>query len=119
MSFSTEPGHSHPPITTFNNTNIATIADQSGCAFDYQPLHLNSSSHQFRLLRTISSSSNEIKCSMQIVNLATKPVYKALSYTWGPPIPTAEITVNGKPMEIREKLYQFLATWKESIDFPL
>lgn len=88
----------------------------SANAFGYQFLDLNTSSHQVRLLRFSPSSPLKIECTMYTMDLESVPLYWALSYTWGPPEPTMEIMVNGKPMRIRENLYQFLSTWRNTLD---
>ncbi|RDI88732.1 hypothetical protein Vi05172_g1403 [Venturia inaequalis] len=83
-------------------------------AFGYQSLDLSTLSHQIRLLQFTSSSPLNISCTMQTVDLHPQPLYWALSYTWGPPEPTMEIMVNDEPMRIRENLYQFLSTWRNT-----
>jgi len=41
-----------------------------------------------------------IACSLQVAMLEEKPVYEALSYTWGDPEVTRPIWVNGVEMDV-------------------
>jgi hypothetical protein len=36
-----------------------------------------------------------IDCSLSVFNIRTAPVYAAISYTWGDPLPTRTMTING------------------------
>ncbi|KAF2495324.1 heterokaryon incompatibility, partial [Lophium mytilinum] len=55
--------------------------------------------------------SDTISCELKIsTELASRPFYKALSYTWGSLLPARQILVNGEPFTVRENLYQFLRT---------
>lgn len=109
------------PTTDYDQADSLsrTIHGRAKHSFHYQPLNLKSSSHQIRLLRFPPSGSSpaKIACTMQIVDLNSKPAYRALFYTWGPPEPTMEILVNDRPFRVRENLYQFLSTWQDKIDY--
>ncbi|EUC44242.1 hypothetical protein COCMIDRAFT_53227, partial [Bipolaris oryzae ATCC 44560] len=70
--------------------------------FQYKPLDPNG--NHIRLLRF----SDELGYALDSFDLNQCPPYEALSYTWGPPLPTSTITVNEKPFEIRENLSDFL-----------
>lgn len=74
-----------------------------------------------RLLQVHQSSdpTDSIHCSLEVADLADKPEYLALSYTWGPPSDQAEqrgmtdrrccpIVCNGKMLLITENLSHFL-----------
>jgi hypothetical protein len=45
-----------------------------------------------------------VKCSLQVVLLDEKPVYEALSYTWGDPDTTEAIHVNGTRVDVTVNL---------------
>ena len=66
-----------------------------------------------------SHDSNSIHCSLEVADLANKPDYRALSYTWGPPTDHAEqrgmtnrrccpIVCNEETILVTENLYNFL-----------
>jgi hypothetical protein len=56
---------------------------------------LNSASLEIRLLKLRKSDDGGICCSLTKHNLASKPDYLAVSYVWGDPQVTENITVNG------------------------
>ncbi|KAH8725911.1 heterokaryon incompatibility protein-domain-containing protein, partial [Phaeosphaeriaceae sp. PMI808] len=74
-------------------------------------IYLNKSLRRGQI-RTITlhagTDSDPIHCTLDVVNLKAGPPYKALSYTWGPPGDTREITIDGIVVPIRENLYQAL-----------
>jgi hypothetical protein len=62
-----------------------------------------------RLLTLRSGIGEEdIQCILQEVRLQDKPVYSALSYTWGPPGDLYKIWVNRMPVAVRKNLYSLL-----------
>ncbi|KAK8201417.1 heterokaryon incompatibility protein-domain-containing protein [Phyllosticta capitalensis] len=72
-------------------------------SFSYSPLGEN----EIRLLKPRSASSlcyELVSCSIQKL-----PRYKALSYTWGPPIESHSISVNGQRFPIRPPLHEALS----------
>ncbi|KAL1385412.1 heterokaryon incompatibility protein-domain-containing protein [Phyllosticta capitalensis] len=72
-------------------------------SFPYSPLGQN----EIRLLkpRSVSSLSYElVHCSVQKL-----PRYKALSYTWGPPIESHSISVNEQRFPVRSPLHEALS----------
>jgi len=79
---------------------------------------LNHQAKEIRLLKVQRShdSSQPIQCILQHFDLAKRPQYKALSYTWGEPLPTRDIIINGSPLPIRDNLYQFLASSASAVD---
>jgi Heterokaryon incompatibility protein (HET) len=95
--------------TSTNSSPVVTASESSHESYRFQPLDLTC--QQIRLLR-IEPSSDIFSCSLHNVTFSTdsKLRYKALSYTWGPPLPTCTVLVNGKPFLIRENLYHFLDT---------
>lgn len=69
--------------------------------------HLRS---EIRLL-TLSPSSHPtdpIKCSLSHVSLDDSPQFEALSYVWGPPVPTLDIVVEGARFTVTMNLHQAL-----------
>jgi hypothetical protein len=57
-----------------------------------------------------------VRCSLTQLKFSEKPRYEALSYTWGAPSPTRRIWVNGKPVDIRKKLYDALLCLQRSCE---
>ena len=74
--------------------------------YDYQPLEFWK--HQLRLLKVTRDHNGPVRCSLCTLSLSTAPVYSALSYTWGPELPSAKILVDGKTFKVRQNLFQFL-----------
>lgn len=74
--------------------------------FQYKPLDPNS--NHIRLLRFSDKLDSQSGYTLDSFDLNECPPYEALSYTWGPPIPTSIITLNEKPFEIRQNLSDFL-----------
>lgn len=69
-------------------------------AFEHDPL-LEHTSH-FRLLRIIHGNFGQhVECEISTWPIDNAPSYYAISYTWGDPADTTEITVNGRPLIVR------------------
>jgi hypothetical protein len=60
------------------------------------------------LLIDPNSRGSPISCRSQEVRLSSKPDYFALSYTWGAPVSTHTIQVNGHSVPVRQNLYTAL-----------
>ena len=90
--------------------------DDSGAATmtlsTYAPLE----GRQIRLLRVWSEQEddNVVEASMDVVDLAFNPCYRALSYTWGSPRVgyNPSIIVNGQLIGVRTNLFQFLKIYR-------
>jgi hypothetical protein len=79
--------------------------------YDYEPLDL--AKQQIRLITLKPGNpGSTIQCDLEIFDVDSAPQYLALSYTWGPPSPTAHILINGKPFEIRQNLHSFLRAYR-------
>ncbi|OAL48429.1 HET-domain-containing protein, partial [Pyrenochaeta sp. DS3sAY3a] len=83
--------------------------------FEYKPLSRRK--HQIRVLRVKNlgsggSSSGDVHCTIETVTLKSKPSYRALSYTWGPPEPKFTIYVNDAPFQVSQNLYEFLKAFR-------
>jgi hypothetical protein len=94
------------------------------CQLDYQPL-TNSTSIRLLKIHPLASKSgiseDTIQCCMEVVDLAKRPIYDALSYTWGDPKTlyygpqeprgkdwvnwSHTILCNGKPVSVSTNLY--------------
>ncbi|KAM0425995.1 hypothetical protein ACHAPT_008624 [Fusarium lateritium] len=69
----------------------------------YQPL--DNPSKQIRLLEILSESSDElVNCKLHTVSLDEQPYHIYLSYVWGDPSVTQEITVDGIPIQVTANL---------------
>ena len=71
---------------------------------------LPSSDEWIRVFRIepVLHSSGQIRCEMKAVRLKEKPIYSALSYTWGSAEDGQELLLNGEPIYMRSNLCQFL-----------
>jgi ankyrin repeat protein len=75
--------------------------------FKHRALNLDQT--QIRLFRlTPAERSGNLAGIIAIYDFEHCPEYKAVSYTWGPPYPTREISLEGQSSTIRENLWQFL-----------
>jgi hypothetical protein len=76
--------------------------------FKYRrPLNLDKT--QIRLFRLIPSEPGaNLAGIIAIYDFEYCPKYKAVSYTWGPPYPTRQISLEGQSFTVRENLWQFL-----------
>ncbi|ORY16940.1 heterokaryon incompatibility protein-domain-containing protein [Clohesyomyces aquaticus] len=80
---------------------------------------LNLHHQEIRILELLPGGSEHdstIQCKFQKARLVDKPCYVALSYTWGAPAPTREISLDGNAFTVRNNLYQFLRTYRSYID---
>ena len=58
---------------------------------------------QIRLLKLKpGASDHRIECELSIYDRQDAPAYAAISYTWGEPIESHSITVNGHVINVRE-----------------
>ncbi|CZR60698.1 uncharacterized protein PAC_10594 [Phialocephala subalpina] len=86
---------------------------QTPGVFQYEPLDPLVDS--IRLLELEPADKQQpLSCRLTHVPFLKRPVYEALSYTWGSPELINNILLNGKPMAIRQNLHDaFLALRKE------
>ncbi|KAI1122512.1 heterokaryon incompatibility protein-domain-containing protein [Nemania abortiva] len=54
------------------------------------------------------SETDPIRCKLNIIALADRPAYEALSYCWGPAKPQRSIVCNGLPFSVGENLHSAL-----------
>ncbi|CAG8971949.1 hypothetical protein HYALB_00003285 [Hymenoscyphus albidus] len=73
--------------------------------FEYEPLSTEHA-HPIRLLSLLPSSDfkAEIKCEIFNTSLEDKPIFEALSYTWGDPKDLIPILLHGRPHQIPRNL---------------
>ncbi|KAH6623463.1 heterokaryon incompatibility protein-domain-containing protein [Chaetomium tenue] len=78
---------------------------------------LDQPTEQIRLLTIHPGSPDSLlQCTLTVVSLKPDPPpYVAISYTWGPPMPTATITIDGKPMVVRKRCYSALRTMRSHL----
>ncbi|KAM7214368.1 Heterokaryon incompatibility protein (HET) domain containing protein [Rhypophila decipiens] len=74
----------------------------------YRTLALDSSQKIIRILTILPGTGPHISCSLEVAALQGPEPYDALSYVWGPPLPTETITVNGTMVEIGRNLHAAL-----------
>jgi len=71
--------------------------------FKHQPLNLDRT--QIRLFRLIPTErSGDLAGIITTYDFENCPEYRAVSYTWGPPDPTRDISIEGQGLIIRENL---------------
>jgi len=76
-------------------------------AFHYELL--GTDSHYVRLLKIIPKRGETSYLTLQHIRLQDfKGRYDAVSYTWGPEEPRRHVIVNGKRLEVRDNIWQFL-----------
>jgi hypothetical protein len=63
-----------------------------------------------RFVQLKSAEDGTIECTLRVANLSEVCEFEALSYTWGPAMPTESILLNGKTFGIRRNLWQALNT---------
>ena len=75
--------------------------------FKHQALNLDRT--QIRLFRLLPADrSGNLAGTIAIYDFEHCPEYRAVSYTWGLPYPTREISLEGESFTVRENLWQFL-----------
>jgi hypothetical protein len=79
--------------------------------YQYSPLHDTDDS---RLLHVQPGRKHDkIKCTLSHVSFASKPAYKALSYTWGTNSKTHTIECDAKLLPVTANLYSALQRFRE------
>ena len=79
--------------------------DPEKCSI-YSRYPLDSNIDQIRLLTVHDGAGDEpIQCSIHVVSLHEKPLYRALSYVWGDPKPKKEIFIDGQTFSVRPNLF--------------
>lgn len=80
--------------------------------YQYSPL---SDTDDSRLLHIQPGRKHDkIKCTLSPVSFASKPAYKALSYTWGTNSKTHTIKCDGKLLPVTANLYSALQRFREN-----
>ncbi|KAH8894319.1 HET-domain-containing protein, partial [Thozetella sp. PMI_491] len=86
-------------------------------------LPLDKESHEIRLLEIDPISNGSYQLRVVSLRDGPPPIFAALSYVWGDPLPTAELVVSGQKVTVRSSLAGALAnasshweTW--SAQFP-
>lgn len=70
---------------------------------DYSPLDMLKSEIRLAIIEP-GNTSSVIRCYIIHVSLDDKPIYKALSYTWGDQLHTKKITINNCVFDVGENL---------------
>lgn len=74
----------------------------------YKHKSLDLQKSQIRLFRLSSKHNGDLEGEIRTHDFEDGPSYRAVSYMWGPPSPTREITIEGRSFTIRDNLWQFL-----------
>jgi hypothetical protein len=97
------------------NTIEAALCDSIMGEVKYD--ELDAKINQIRLLELLPDRwTEEIRCELRIAALDKGPAYEALSYVWGNPQDTVEITVNGAPFKATRNLTAALRRLRSSRD---
>jgi hypothetical protein len=75
--------------------------------FSYEPLDPSVDSLRLLVLPPESAGS-EIACRLESQTFGSKPIYEALSYTWGNDPASKAIEINGQRFQVRPNLYNAL-----------
>lgn len=75
---------------------------------------LSKAAEEIRLIRLIPSRlrSSGIRVTLATFQLRSAPSYYALSYVWGDPKDTEEVSVNEQPFRATKNLVSFLREWR-------
>lgn len=85
-------------------------------AFKYEPV--DTSQREIRLLlvtKVPSSPIPAVEYTLRRFSLRDYPDYYALSYTWGPELPSYQVTINRCVFPVRENLYDFLCEYSQQV----
>lgn len=75
--------------------------------FRHQPI--DTGRKTIRLVRIVSISEDGlVSCTIETRDLGDRPDFISVSYMWGPETPGQNIRVDGKPLYIRQNLWDFL-----------
>lgn len=91
---------------------MANDIDSVRGTYVYQPLDLAKQQIRLITLHVASSPKDDVVCDIRVFDMETAPRYVTLSYTWGPPKPTAKIHIGDTQLEIRQNLYDFLQCYR-------
>lgn len=98
LTASSPTQHLSPNMTTYSPTT-----------HPYRNAPLDLDDRCIRLIDLHSLANGILQCKFLICPLEGCPEFVALSYTWGSPSPTREISLNGHQFFVRENLYLALA----------
>jgi hypothetical protein len=98
-----------------NRSMASTQANQRHASDLYRHQPLDTKKHQVRLIKLRAKSEHTMDYSLTNFDYESAPSYVALSYTWGPKKPTAFVDIDGKALEIRANLFEFLSTYQEDV----
>ena len=84
--------------------------------FSYEPLNPHIDSLRLLVLLPPTANGDEIGCELEHRTFGSKPIYEALSYTWGSEPASTTIKINGQPFLVRENLYN--ALWHLRLSTP-
>lgn len=94
----------------FNNLRMEPVESEKTPDAIYQSL----SSNEVRFMKLCPAPWSEpIKCDIINFSVDEAPAYVALSYAWGDPTDTVEITLNDKPFHITTNLFNALRQLRE------
>lgn len=107
-----------------HNDAIYSWNDGSGTITSDQEAHpdvsgrlnvpLDRSNRCIRLAQLITRDDDVVEYTLHVHPISLAPPFFALSYAWGPPLPTKTIILNGRGFDIRENLWTALQCVKHA-----
>jgi hypothetical protein len=96
-------------MSPLSRSEIVQIPAEETSGFTYDPLDESVDSIRLLSFEEGCDGHDIIRCNLVHKTFREKPVYFALSYTWGQATDEAlTIFVNGKPFSVRENLFRAL-----------
>ncbi|KAH8587273.1 heterokaryon incompatibility protein-domain-containing protein [Bisporella sp. PMI_857] len=87
------------------------VLNTTSGAYRYQPLNLAQT--QIRLFRLRNTQSGDaLTGALEVHVLEAAPPFKALSYIWGPTGGEKDLIVDGRMLQVRSNLYDFLVSYQ-------
>ena len=83
------------------------MADNVLAAFEHQPLERNVGCIRLLRVHKTLSSDGLVRCALTHSTI-TESSYICLSYVWGLPTPSQTILIDGRKLEVRQNLFDFL-----------
>jgi hypothetical protein len=118
-------GHARAAYTT-PHTNSSLSETSMMLPYKYTPLSspnpsgITPSDLYIRLVQLPAGElDGNLSCSMEPYNLSTAPKYEALSYCWSDPNNKAEVTCDGRRLEIQGNLRDFLLRTRAKGNSPM
>ena len=99
-------------LSTLSSDVMVQTPNNATSGFIYDPLDESIDSIRLLSFEEGCSGYDIIRCTLIHVTFGQKPVYNALSYTWGQATDKSHtIFINGKPFVVRNNLFKILKSF--------